>query len=950
MSHASLALFAQDYNLPQSARVRLSTIMSQILSSSMRRLHKVLTESCTEGGQEDHTVINAIAQTVSEMTLSDTTIAMHGLSDDETVAAPFQEKTDRFASVFVNNETLAAAAVPSPMNDALDESPGFVESSEGQPSPEREAWGRYEDLGLLGVGGMGEVRRVHERDLNRTLAMKIIKPELLSQSKSLARFLEEAQVSAQLQHPNIIPVHELGRLPDGRYYFTMREVHGRELSEVIAEVHAGSEDGHCQVDHSGDGLRMLISILLKASQAIGHAHTRGVVHRDLKPSNIMVGRDSEVFVVDWGIVKVAAREEHGQTESDVALISSDRSSTAELRTLFGTIAGTPAYMPPEQAQGLLDQIDARADVYALGATLYHILTGRPPYQGPHANAVLMQLMMSEVEAPSQVSSLKVPEELETICLRALSKKREDRFANGRELSKALQGWLDGSKRRERALAIVEQARASLRCAAVLREEAERKKVEGASLLEEVPVWSPEAAKHAGWDLEDEAEEKEHEAQREEIEARQLLHTALNHAPGLVEAHMQLAVIHQRAHRNAETARDNTVVLESEAQLRAHVNALHKNSEASKGFSSYLQGTGALTLLTNPPGAEVHLYRYVKHQRRLVPKLLRSLGHTPLQGHAIKKGNYIIELKLKGHKKVRYPVMINRGEHWHGVRPGDHEPSAIVLPPHGGLDADDRYIPAGWFWAAGDPDNLDSCPRRRHWADAFIMKQFPVTNRQYIAFLDDLVTQGREDEAMQHVPRERGGTAGALGAMIYHYNEKRFSLQADADGDAWLADYPVLMIDWHGARAYGEWLARRDNKPWRLPAEFEWEKAARGVDGRIYPWGDFLDPSWCRMRHSASRSRPAVVESYKIDRSPFGVRGMGGNVRDWCADVFVNEALDEALVDASGRLPLDAKENPHRAMRGGAWNYDAHGCRSLQRNGSAPSYRSSTFGFRLARSL
>jgi len=233
-----------------------------------------------------------------------------------------------------------------------------------------------------------------------------------------------------------------------------------------------------------------------------------------------------------------------------------------------------------------------------------------------------------------------------------------------------------------------------------------------------------------------------------------------------------------------------------------------------------------------------------------------------------------------------------------------------------------------------------------------VKRFPVTNREYLAFLDDLVATGREEEALRHAPRERGGKEGETGALIYGRRpDGRFELVADADGDVWLPGYPVCMVDWWGARAYAEWLAARTGLPWRLPGELEWEKAARGVDGRFFPWGDVLDPSWCCMRDShPGRLLPAVVDSYPVDESPCGVRGMAGGMRDWCADLYDRDR--PTLVDSSVGPPDvgDVTDRARRPLRGGACYYIARVIRVAYRYGDVPWNRFAFSGFRVCRGL
>ncbi|MBM4109726.1 MAG: formylglycine-generating enzyme family protein, partial [Phycisphaerae bacterium] len=176
-----------------------------------------------------------------------------------------------------------------------------------------------------------------------------------------------------------------------------------------------------------------------------------------------------------------------------------------------------------------------------------------------------------------------------------------------------------------------------------------------------------------------------------------------------------------------------------------------------------------------------------------------------------------------------------GEHWDGVPPGEREPRPVVLPLPSELAPDDCYVPAGWFWSGGDPEAVDGMPRRRLWCEGLVFKRFPVTNRDYLAFLDDLVSRGREEEALRWVPRQRAGLAGEEGAMNYRREANgRFELAADAEGDLWLPDWPVINVHFGCAVAYPRWLAERSGLPWRLPGELEWEKAARGVDGRFFP--------------------------------------------------------------------------------------------------------------------
>jgi len=835
-----------------------------------------------------------------------------------------------------------------------------LEPAEDTPVSQQELLGtreRYVDLGLLGTGGMAEVRRVRDRDLGCTLAMKIIRADLMDHPDALARFIEEAQCSAQLQHPGIVPVHELGRLPDGRFYFTMQEVRGRRLSEVIAEVHAASEGHQWRAAPSGWTFRSLVDTFHRVCEAVAYAHGRGVVHRDLKPANIMVGAHGEVLVLDWGLAKVRGRHDLAASTWSQDAVVTDRSQDDSLETHMGAVGGTPAYMPPEQAQGAIDQIDARSDVYALGAILYQILSGRPPYVGHTAQAVLAQVRAGAPPPPGRGStsaapspSPPLPAELVAACVRAMARAPAERFADAGSLSTEVAAWLDGARLRAQALAVVAQAEAHAPEVVRLQARADVLDAEAAALLRDVEPWQPEEDKRSGWARADEAADLRREADRLDLALEQGLTGALRIDPTLPEAHAALAARHRIAHAEAEDDRDNDRADRAALLLQTHAEALPDDHPERQRCATYLEGHGALTLVTDPPGAEVLLYRETPRHRRLEPVFERIMGRTPLSRVSLPMGSYRCVLRAPGRAEVTYPVHITRGAHWHGVPPGGHEAQAIRLPAHHELGPDDCYVPAGWFIAGGDPVAFQALPRQRVWVDGFCMSRFPATNREYLTFLDDLVAQGREDEALRHAPRELSGTAAERGALIYGYADGRFSLRADSDGDQWLESWPISMVDWYAATAFAVWRASRTGQGWRLPHELEWAKAARGVDGRLYPWGDAFDPSWCHMKDShQGRHLPSRIGAYPVDKSVYGAGDLVGNMRDWTSTSFVRRGL---VADGERCLSLASPRDLGEGMvhRGGSWDDDPRGTRVASRYGNPPVRRVGYASFRLARSL
>lgn len=775
--------------------------------------------------------------------------------------------------------------------------------------------------GLLGMGAMGEVHRVRDVALNRTMALKVLQPEFASREASTQRFLDEAQASAQLRHPGIVPVHTMGVLSDGRVYFTMQEVRGRTLGAVVGALHLASGPDGWRAGSQGTTFRRVVDHLRVASEAVGHAHRRGVVHRDLKPANIMVGDHGEVLVMDWGLAKVIGRDE---LPVDEVVVTTGRAEA----TRAGVVFGTPAYMPPEQARGLIDQLDARTDVYALGAILFAILYGERPYRGLSTKSLLGRVAAGIVPTPPE-GGPPVPEELEDIRRRAMSPDPDRRFPDGSALAEAIVAWLDGAARREQALRLVWLAAEQGPRAARLRARAAQERATSESILEGVEAWAGEADKAPAWEALDRADALDAEAELLDVEAEQLLQGALSHDPDCVEAHEALADRFYQAHAQAELRRDATAARRAEALLRSRVAALPPANAARIRHEAWLSGLGRLTLQTDPPGVPVTLHRYEQRRRRLVPVRVRDLGTTPLEGVPLEHGSYLLVLQAPG-GEVRLPLRLARQEHVDFVRP-DGASSLLRLPRQGELTSEDVFVAEGWAWLGGDPSAIGSGPLVHRWVPSFVMRRFPVTNAEYVAFLDDLVAQGREHEALAHVPRERGGTVGEIGSMIFgRCEDGTFFLRPDADGDEWGPENPVVNISWFGAEAYANWLSERSGLPWRLPTSDEWEKAGRGVDGRFFPWGDALDPSWCCMRDSHP-GRPifADVHEFPVDESPYGVRGLAGNVRDWCAD----EVADGRKVD-----------------RGGFWLGNAREARLADSHQHNPSHRAGEIGFRLARSL
>jgi eukaryotic-like serine/threonine-protein kinase len=295
---------------------------------------------------------------------------------------------------------------------------------------------RYRIVRLHAKGGLGEVFVARDVELHRDVAVKQIQDRHCDRPESRSRFLLEAEITGGLEHPGIVPVYGLGHAEDGRPFYAMRFIKGDSLKEAIEHFHHGDAAKSTPGERTLE-LQKLLRRFLDVCNAIAYAHSRGVLHRDIKPGNIMVGHYGETLVVDWGMAKVVGTRE-GAPEETLRPPSASGSS----ETLPGAAIGTPAYMSPEQAAGRLDELGPASDVYSLGATLYCLLTGRPPIEGAGGDveAVLERTRRGEFRRPRQIKP-ETPRALEAICMKAMATKQFDRYSSPRELADDVERWL-----------------------------------------------------------------------------------------------------------------------------------------------------------------------------------------------------------------------------------------------------------------------------------------------------------------------------------------------------------------------------------------------------------------------------------------------------------------------------------------------------------------------------
>jgi len=820
---------------------------------------------------------------------------------------------------------------------------------------------RYERLEEIGHGGFAVVHRARDRKLGREVALKVMRDDVKVDPEGLARFRREAEAAARLSHPNIVTILDAGE-DAGQMVIAMELVHGETLAHML---------GARRVE-----LRALVALLEKVARGVHHAHERGIIHRDLKPSNVLVTLAGEPKVADFGLAHLGGR--------DTALTKS------------GALLGTPLYMAPEQAEGRVGAITARTDVYALGAMLYEIISGRPPHVGDTAIEICRRILDEEPITPRRLNT-RVSRDLEVVALVAIDKDPRRRYATAGAFADDLRRWLAGEpivarpagaltravkwvRRHPTRSAVAGLLALGLLVAALLRadsamktardrttalmavkiatekrdweslarawtqlealgdpgagrqaaqalqraaeERAEKRAAELAQRAEEaerdygrlkerlreldrliedemvrVENWSPPSEKARGWALMTERDRLADAEPAVEARVTGLWNSAMRARPGERSYARRLGDFLWSRMAEAEDAGDAVRSRRAAATLRRFA-----EDAGLADVLERLDAGGTVTLESDPPGAEVAVFRYeTADDRTLVARPFARTGAT------LPAGSYLFILRARGCRDVRYPLSVGRGT--------KHE-ARVKLYTDDEIGRDFVYVPAGTFHFRSDSivDDGPGLTGHPYVADFFISR-LEVTANDYGAFLNDRSYHTLE-QAARFAPRGLSGREG-----------DRLWIEADLDGR------PIVSISWHAAQAYGAWLTARaraagEKVTYRLPTATEWQKAARGADPRAYPWGSMFD--WTFAQGGRSRPAPHKLEkvgSYPRDESPYGVRDMSGSVSEWTSDG-----------DENGRL-----------VCGGSWVHtDARHMIATSLSQMGPDARDVYLGFRLVR--
>jgi serine/threonine protein kinase/formylglycine-generating enzyme required for sulfatase activity len=913
-----------------------------------------------------------------------------------------------------------APAEPGPERPASD----FVRSLARFRSPSP----RYELLRLLGQGGMGVVHEAFDRALQRRLAHKRVRPRRTgfelradeAQEQALARFLDEAQVMAQLDHPGIVPVHDLGLDDQGRAFFTMRLVEGQEFEHVLTEARAG---------HPAWSRERLLEILIKVCDAVGYAHTRQVIHRDLKPANVMVGRFGEVYVVDWGLARVLdlhadaashvrrarphslrrAVRENAQRDDPPSGGDSSHSGSGStpLDTEFGSVIGTPAYMPPEQAAGDSERLGPQVDVYAVGAMLYRLLSGSAPYADRGRPASSEQSVLRVLEGPPtplRRTAPDAPPELVAICERAMAREPLQRFASLLELGDELRAFIElrvvrshrrgplaelrkwVQRNRLTALALALAALVSLtalgglaltqRDAAAAARDGERR-VRGLLVaagpegmlarldtLRIAPAGIPGLER---WLAEAEGVAREQDAVRRRYET-----LVARLGPGRPPAELRrelegaertlAALAELRADRARELERgpadlDRRDALQRELAVLDW--SLPRRTERLERQREWLSTQCELE-------AEASEEQRERAELGLACAQFARLAHPRFGALARVRG------WLERAESLAAESTLGHAAAWEqacAAIAGSAAYGGLALEPQLGL-VPLRADPVSGLWEfwhvlSGERPEADPAGGWQIGADTgLVLVLLPGGRFEFGAATDDPEAHAEERPArtielapffLSRYEWTQGQWERATGTA-----PSRHFVDFDVLGEGRIGpDHPVEQVTWLEAQAV---LARLGLQ---LPTEAQWEYAARG--GGAGPYGAAPDfaalaaslqhfdleyttlPDGRVVPHGPVDGHVVHAPVQRTETNPFGLQGLLGNVREWARDGF-ELRLDEATVRGADGELVPRRAPLGRAIRGGGYRSLPSGCRVSVRDYADPRLGEQEVGLRAARAL
>ncbi|MDH3981784.1 MAG: bifunctional serine/threonine-protein kinase/formylglycine-generating enzyme family protein, partial [Kiritimatiellaceae bacterium] len=739
------------------------------------------------------------------------------------------------------------------------------------------------------------------------VAIKSLKNQFREEEEVVDRFLKEARGTAQLEHPNIMPVHEMGVTDELGVFFTMKKIEGDNLKEILDRLEANTSFYLKKYP-----LSRLLEIFLAVCNGVAFAHSKGVIHRDLKPANIMIGEFGEVLILDWGLVKKL--DEKDDACSDIQLRMDEFEGS---NTMNGAISGTPNYMSPEQAEGHQGDINYLSDIYSLGAILYHMLTYLPPFERTQLRKLLENVKTGNFKPPRQRRpDLKIPRELEAICLTAMGRFQVNRYQSVERFVEDIRNYQH--HRDVRAYKAPRHIRFWKAC----RRNPVKSSVVVAALVatglsfgvkEAMLYHSFQFNKKNAMEVLDDAVvlvEKSRETYdallfertnticlaKSENEMR-LENQLVKDLWGLETKFNVGSAFFQRVpakyRTSGELLEGYSELIKKRLEFALYRKEYDHAQEQVEGLVDYYKRRdrrikgGVRTLLsqavntiggmcsleiTAPESVDkVELWTFSTNQVRLVQSAIvdRAL-EFPFKFTKLVEGSYMMEVTLKSGGKLPYPVYMKHGEEL-----------ALELEIPDTIPEGMAFIPGGPFFCGGE--NSRFYRRYEKVLPSYFMKTFEVTMAEYLEFW----TRLDDEDKKEYMSRIR-----------FKSKERSYQDAWNADGSlkpelGLRLDFPVVGITRDAAIAFCEWKSVQLGATVRLPTAEEWEKAARGVDGRVYPWGNGLNVALTLTRSNekgkAKYPFMAPVGSYKMtDCSVYNVYEMAGNAREMTSSSLPND--------------------------------------------------------------
>ena len=760
----------------------------------------------------------------------------------------------------------------------------------------------YRDLTAIGIGGSAAVFSATEPGLNRQIALKVLRPEHRRNPSHIEAFIREARTTAQIDHPNVVPVHRIGIFNDVGIYFTMRRVGGSSLHALLRNIRENRGDWSRRFS-----LRRRLEIFIAVCQGVAYAHSRGIIHRDLKPGNIMIGEYGEVLIMDWGLAAYREEKDHGGEGRHLELeMAADFPSGTRRISRPGkpVISGTPAFMPPEQAQGADERVDERSDIYSLGTILYSILTLEPSPFPPNlpTETLLTRVIQGRFQRPRRrAPRLAIPRPLEAITLKAMARRRLDRYATVQELLQDVRNYLD-----KYPVAAYSRSPLYHGLMLALRHPLIPGALLAATLAGGLIFGFTAAAEHIRTtEILGNARGQFIQAENYYFYARRLQRELgrlpQNTSPENAAERVRL----ERELLRAQVEFDNYSSQVQEGLSQLDTLGLQAGSEADRETIRLLARITRreidFALATDTvPALQRRLARMQDRWRQLAPRLFQAdpelvhlidrlnRGDWALQADApegtrcylrandpdaespsewqeipapwfvdeLASGSYLLRARFPDGREQLYPL-----------DPAPLAEERVEFSPLAGIPEDLVLVPRGPFVQGGE-EGIGST--RRIQLPDFLIQKHEVTIGEYLTFWRSIDDPERRDRCRaKYVTPSR---------EVRNIWDDQGNLEAP-----FRADMPVIGIGGAAAEAYCAWRSARDGLKFRLPTALEYEKAARGVDGRTYVWGNRFDDRAALLAvnpRSADFRFGAPVGSFPKDFSCYGVSDLAGNVREF----------------------------------------------------------------------